>query len=598
MKFTVVETIPKVEWNNGDSHYRLTGAWETEIDDGDIGIPLFLKDFAGTLGWKPFRKQNPKTFLMDIQYFFTREDSIVKDTLRRDAKSRIEFDKLMLEAIYNLKDDDDVQVDIEFEENDYGFKPRPYQKTGIVNLLTSMNLTDQYGYTRGHLLGDDMGLGKTYQVSSTIGLKKDLQRILIICPSSVKFNWPKELRYALSTGDPRFNKDNPHFPSQTVFDRNKITILGGDNQQVGRWINIINYDLVRRKAWFKKLAEVDWDLIVLDESHKIKTATSSTTKSILALKKKYAICMTGTPLDVPKHLMPQLAFLCPNRFGNIEKMVKQYGSRVSLKNLKSILQDMKMITMRKKSEVAKDLPAMITTINAVETPVELKKKISNLVLNEHEIVEYANEVERTSRELMYEMAGIPEDDHDALRIAQERFDTILNRMLAKAPEWKMPDDWHISTLRSVIASYKVDVAISRINTVISDGTTDNLVVFYHHKLVGAALAIAFPQAITINGTDSAESKDRKARQFRERKSNMIFCSITSVAEGVNLLGTYALFVEIDWRATTNSQAAARNHRIGQKFPCTNEILVFSDTLDAHMSRIYSVKMSNISSFAS
>ena len=64
----------------------------------------------------------------------------------------------------------------------------PYQEEGIRAIVSRYTLG-----MKGNLLADDMGLGKTVQAIGVINAEPDIQKVLIICPKSLKLNWLSEL---------------------------------------------------------------------------------------------------------------------------------------------------------------------------------------------------------------------------------------------------------------------------------------------------------------------------------------------------------------------------------------------------------------------
>ena len=82
---------------------------------------------------------------------------------------------------------EDVNIEIDFEKykdlDKRGWKAFGHQEEGIKFLLKNQKC----------ILADDMGLGKTYQ-SIVAALESGSERILIICPSSLKINWMREIQ--------------------------------------------------------------------------------------------------------------------------------------------------------------------------------------------------------------------------------------------------------------------------------------------------------------------------------------------------------------------------------------------------------------------
>ena len=112
---------------------------------------------------------------------------------------------------------EEVDVDIDFEKyqklDKRGWKAFKHQEDGIKFLLKNKKC----------ILADDMGLGKTYQ-SIVAALESGVERVLIICPSSLKINWMREIENFCSKDD--------------------VSIITGNYWNPKRF-TIVNYDILK-----------------------------------------------------------------------------------------------------------------------------------------------------------------------------------------------------------------------------------------------------------------------------------------------------------------------------------------------------------------
>lgn len=132
------------------------------------------------------------------------------------------------------------------------------------------------------------GYGKTLETIVWIQqvLKKDF-KALILCPKSVIETWKTQLE--------------KYWP----------TYLND-----GMWW-ITNYEQMYNNETFMRAKAWEWDVIVLDESHKIKSMQSKITTAVFQLKSKYRHCLTGTPIkNRPQDLAAQLKWLDPYSITN------------------------------------------------------------------------------------------------------------------------------------------------------------------------------------------------------------------------------------------------------------------------------------------
>jgi SNF2 family DNA or RNA helicase len=190
-----------------------------------------------------------------------------------------------------------------------GLRLLPHQKEGIRFAINRLQAN------RGAMFGDVMGLGKTIEAIGTANAMGPA-RILVVCPASVLFTWRREIWTWQMLG----------LPVVLIQAGRDTTINQG---LIGWGANgwyIINYDILRNYPEIK--SGKPWDLLILDESHKLKNPEairtqhvfgSDTTAPILAEK---ALLLTGTPMINYVHdLYTQLHFLDPAVWASFEQFV-------------------------------------------------------------------------------------------------------------------------------------------------------------------------------------------------------------------------------------------------------------------------------------
>jgi hypothetical protein len=133
------------------------------------------------------------------------------------------------------------------------------------------------------LIGDEMGLGKTIQAIAAVEIMAGefgVERVLIVCPTSLKHQWEREIE---------------KFASRTT------QVVGGlrpRRQQcyaANAFYKITNYDTIHRDL--DLIADWSPDLVILDEAQRIKNWNTRAARSVKQIASPYAIVLTGTPLE-------------------------------------------------------------------------------------------------------------------------------------------------------------------------------------------------------------------------------------------------------------------------------------------------------------
>lgn len=221
----------------------------------------------------------------------------------------------------------------------------PYQEEGAMHLA----------FGRRAMLADDMGLGKTIQgIAAAVLLHqlRDIQRVLVICPASLKHQWAREvgrftnLEAQVIQGPP--DKRRALYAKPAFF-------------------NMINYELVLRDV--EPIQRMEPDVIILDEAQRIKNWRTKTADAVKRLRSPYGFVLTGTPLENRlDELYSIFQFLDPRilgplwqfneRYFQLEPKGKTSYKVLGYKNLDELRSRISPYVVRRvREEVLHDLPA-------------------------------------------------------------------------------------------------------------------------------------------------------------------------------------------------------------------------------------------------
>jgi SNF2 family DNA or RNA helicase len=216
----------------------------------------------------------------------------------------------------------------------------PYQREGAIFAASAGRC----------LIADDMGLGKTIQAiaaAEILARTAAIEKVLVVSPTSLKHQWHSEI--------------------EKFTDRDATVVEGSTNvrrelYRAKSFYKIVNYDVIHRDR--EAIAEWQPDLIVLDEAQRIKNWQTRTAQSVKMLDSKYAIVLTGTPLENRlEELYSIVQFVDRFRLGPLFRFlhehqhVDDHARVIGYKNLGEISETLKPILVRRtKDKVLKELP--------------------------------------------------------------------------------------------------------------------------------------------------------------------------------------------------------------------------------------------------
>jgi len=446
---------------------------------------------------------------------------------------------------------------------------RPYQIDGVNWLL------DLQFKGLGACLADDMGLGKTLQTLTALLYTKEhkLEKIgnnqqkiiqlslfsnnndiesnrfssLIVLPASLIYNWISEIQ-----------KFTPllTFYNYTGAKRIKnIPYISGFN------IILTTYQTALRDVDFLK--EIDFDYIILDESQQIKNRKSKIFNAITKLKSKYKISLSGTPIENSlSDLWSQMQFINKELLGSYSffekeflKPVEKYNDEDKLIQLKKIVKP--FLLRRTKGEVEKNLPELMIKIHYSEMLQEQKKL-------------YAKEKSAARNYLL----KIFDEKQGKYKFEILK---VLNRLrqLANHPLLEDENYSYESGKFNDIMTYWEDIHKAGHKVLIFSSYVKYLNIL-KEEFERRNIRYSF-----LSGEMSQQKRKREIEDFNSNDDISTFLmSIKAGGTGLNLTAAdYVFILDPWWNPTTEQQAIARAHRIGQDKKVIAVKFITHDTLE-------------------
>lgn len=474
--------------------------------------------------------------------------------------------------------DKDPELMVPTRSLQQGFDLFRFQKVGI-----------NFAATAGRaIIGDEMGLGKTVQLIKIVEEMEKRGKIkgdgpyLLVVPNSKTHDWAEEIR--LWYGD--------RLPIH-VIDKRPKSERCLDEPVLRGWY-IINIEKVSRRE--KILTSFKWDMVGIDESHRIKNRDSKTTKVMFKLAKiaKHRYALTGTSIvnDIPD-LWAQLHFVNPTRFTSYWKFVNRYMNSEDDIFGRSTLTDQNMETAEELTQVLRtNMIARLETDPDVDVdlpPIRHKKIVVELGKRQRKVYE------QMLNDYVAWIDDVPQND-DGDIIAPNPM-TQLGRLK------QIAGSLEIFGVPEITDSAKIDTLIE----LVQDNPTEKFVILSQYKTIVNVVAKRLREAKVPHGRmdgdhqhhwrvgdeDEGHKHENRHALIKEFQrdpmedinagQSMLRCFVATMqtgGESVTLTAaTKLVFLDLMWTTKDVRQAFKRIHRIGQNRSCMIYYILARNTVD-------------------
>lgn len=437
----------------------------------------------------------------------------------------------------------------------YPFKTRPYN-------YQRKALRFLWGNSWGGGLLMEPGTGKTKVALDFIGalyLNKGVRRVLVVCPIAAFGVWEEQAKEHMSPEVPythiRINK------SKT------LSRLHDEIPPEHLQLVVINYESARLPIVLKQLLFWEPDVVILDESHKIKKPAAKRSKACHRLGRvaRYRLVLTGTAItNSPLDIFSQWKFLNPQRFGYSFNEFKQeyaifggYGgySVLGYKNTKYLQGRMARDAFVALKEDCLDLPEKIHQI----VPIQLKASTSKLYYQmERQMIAELDEQTRIVAPIVLTKllrlaqitSGFISDEGKIEAISTEKLDMLEDLL----------ETYCIEPQRRVAIFCRFIPTLERIQKRLQEMDLS-------HSIIRGGMSI---------------EKRAEARQqlWSAKGPAVILGQIEAIGLSIDLsCCSTGIFAELDYSADHYIQAQDRLHRLGQRNPVTYLYLQTPETVD-------------------
>ncbi len=428
---------------------------------------------------------------------------------------------------------------------------RPYQRRGVAWLQALGDLGI------GALLADDMGLGKTLQTIAVLAGRAGDRPHLVVCPTSVVGNWERELaRFApdlpvLRHHGPDRPDDPSSFPAGTVA--------------------VTTYGLLRRDA--DLLAEVGWDVVVLDEAQQVKNPAARTARAARRLTATSRLALTGTPVENRlSELWSIMEFANPGLLGRFAHFRERYAVPVERWRDAEAAARLRRIVAPFMLRRTKADPAV-----AAGLPPKIEARVACTLTRE--------------QATLYQAAVSTLLDNDDLGEGIERRGRILKLLTALKQICNHPAQYLGEPGPLPGRSGKLTRTTEMLAEVVDAG--DRALVFTQYREMGDLLVrhlgagLGLPSVPFLHGGVDRGRRDAMVEAFQDGSAPpVLVVSLKAGGTGLNLTAaTHVVHYDRWWNPAVEDQATDRAYRIGQDRTVNVHKLVTGGTLEERIATL-------------
>ncbi|MBO2942619.1 DEAD/DEAH box helicase [Paenibacillus sp. F411] len=409
------------------------------------------------------------------------------------------------------------------------------------------------------ILADEVGLGKTIEAGLILKeymIRGLVSKVLILVPASLVLQWVREL--------------NSKFGIPAIAQK-KAYSWGND-------IVVASMDTAKREPHQNLLLNEEYDMLIIDEAHKLKNKKTTNYQFIQKLRKKYCLLLTATPVQNDlSELFNLITLLKPGQLGRQGEFSANFVvDKRRPKNQEQLKDELAKVMIRNRRGEG---PVQFTKRSVRNALLQLSDDEQTLYDG---VTSFVKDQYQAAGGNMSSMLSLVTLQREVCSSRDAVFVTLVN--LAK----KLPEDspvrdriWDlVHLIKAVKANTKAEKAIELIQ-----GMNEKVIVFTEYRATQEYLLNYFRDhgltSVPYRGGMNRGKKDWMMDLFRGKAQVMI--ATEAGGEGINLQFCHHMInFDLPWNPMRVEQRIGRVHRLGQQNDVHIHNLSTKGTIEEHI----------------
>ncbi|EIJ78841.1 SNF2-related protein [Bacillus methanolicus PB1] len=410
------------------------------------------------------------------------------------------------------------------------------------------------------ILADEVGLGKTIEAGLILKeymIRGLVKKVLILVPASLVTQWAHEL--------------NTKFFIPAIAQRKSYVWDQYD-------VVVSSIDTAKRSPHREIIYEQDYDLIIVDEAHKLKNNKTKNYEFVQKLKKKFCLLLTATPIQNRiEEIFNLVSLLKPGHLGNESAFFEKYkrDSR-SLNDDKHLRELVNKVMIRNRRA---DTGIEWTKRHVETIPIDFTKE-------ERELYDAVSDLKSEGNWVNSSQFSVMTLQREACSSREAVFHTLRNMLQKQESPSKAYQEqiqYLVSKVEAVKTNSKAEKALELIQKI-----NDKVIIFTEYRATQLFLQWFLKQhgisSVPFRGGFKRGKKDWMRELFENQAQVLI--ATEAGGEGINLqFCNHIINFDLPWNPMRLEQRIGRIHRLGQE----KDVIIYNfatkDTVEEHILKL-------------